>query len=65
MVTNTTVLASTSVSGALTAIDTALSACSDRIAALEQQGRTHLEVYSSLVERFEQLKRRRREIQAA
>lgn len=63
MVTNQTVMASTSLSGALTLIDTSLKQCASRIEALEKQGRTHLEVYSTLVAKYEQLLRRRREIQ--
>lgn len=62
MVTNQTVLASSSLSGALAVIDASLKQCSERIAALEAQRRTHLDVYTTLVDKFEQLKRRRREI---
>ena len=63
MVSNSTVMASSSLSGALTVIDASLKQVESRIAALEAQNRTHLEVYTSLVDKFEQLKRRRREIQ--
>jgi hypothetical protein len=62
MVTNQTVLASTSLTGALTVIDASLKQCSERLAALEAQNRTHLDVYTTLLDKFEQLKRRRREI---
>lgn len=64
MVTNTTVLASTSVSGAVATIDAALRQCSERIQSLQAQGRTHLDVYTSLVDKFETLKRRRKEFGA-
>ena len=62
MVTNQTVLASTSVSGALALIDSSLSQCRARLEALEAQGRTHLDVYATLTDKYEQLRRRRRDM---
>jgi transcription elongation factor Elf1 len=64
MVTNQTVVASSSLSGALAAIDAALKQCRDSIDSLESEGRTRLDVYATLVDKYDQLKRRRRELQA-
>jgi predicted nuclease with TOPRIM domain len=63
MVTNQTVIASTSLTGALAAIDAALQQCQERIQNLEREGRTRLDVYTTLVEKYDQLRRRRRELQ--
>ena len=62
MITNRAALSTMSVADALKAIDRALEACRNQMAAMEERNRTAMPMYSKLKSRYQQLMQKRSEM---